>query len=40
MVGESVMALAHNEAQAGVDRVEISEISVAGLPSAAVEVLA
>jgi hypothetical protein len=30
----------HNEAQAGVDGVEMKEISVAGLPGAAVEVLA
>jgi hypothetical protein len=37
LVGESVTALADDEAQAGVDGVKIKEISVAGLPSAAVE---
>jgi hypothetical protein len=37
LAGESVTVLAHDEAQAGVDGVKIKEISVAGLPSAAVE---
>lgn len=38
--GSRSQALPHDEAQAGVDCLEIKEISVAGLPSAAVEVFA
>jgi hypothetical protein len=38
--GSRSQALPHDEAKAGVDGVETKEILVAGLPSAAVEVLA
>jgi hypothetical protein len=40
VVGSRSRALPHDEAQAGVDGVQIKEILLAGLPSAAVEVLA